>query len=286
MTSTIETPRHVPAADRGEADQALKARHRTMWALGDYSAVASEIIAGFGPILVDAAGIEAGQLVLDVAAGSGNISIPAALRGARVTASDLTPDLLEIGRAEADAAGLDIAWEVGDAEALPYADAQFDVVTSCVGVMFAPHHQPAADELIRVCRPGGSIALIAWTPAGFIGQLFATMKPYTPPPPPGAQPPPLWGDDQHVRELFGDRLDDLQFTTAGLPITNYASGAEFRDYFKANYGATIAAYRGISDDPDKVAALDQALAELGDAFGASSGSMEWEYLLVVGHRRA
>src|SRR4051794_32976398 len=131
MTSTIQAPRHVPAADRGEADQALKARHRTMWALGDYSAVASEIIAGFGPILVEAAGIEAGQLVLDVAAGSGNISIPAALRGARVTASDLTPDLLEIGRAEAEAAGLDIAWEVGDAEALPYADAQFDVVTSC-----------------------------------------------------------------------------------------------------------------------------------------------------------
>jgi ubiquinone/menaquinone biosynthesis C-methylase UbiE len=286
MTSTIETPRHLPAADRGEADQALKTRHRAMWSLGDYSAVASEIISGFGPILVEAAGIEAGQLVLDVAAGSGNISIPAALRGARVTASDLTPDLLEIGRAEAEAADLDIAWEIGDAEALPYADAQFDVVTSCVGVMFAPHHQPAADELVRVCKPGGTIALIAWTPTGFIGQLFATMKPYAPPPPPGAQPPPLWGDEQHVRELLGDRVEVVRVTTAALAITNYAGGAEFRDYFKANYGPTIAAYRGIADDPDKVATLDRALAELGERFGASSGSMEWEYLLMVGRRRA
>ena len=286
MTSTIETPRRAPAADRGEADQALKSRHRAMWALGDYSSVASEIIAGFGPILVEAADIHSDQLVLDVAAGSGNIAIPAARRGARVTASDLTPDLLAIGRAEAEAADLDIVWEVGDAEALPYADAQFDVVTSCVGVMFAPHHQPAADELVRVCKPGGTIALIAWTPAGFIGQLFATMKPYAPPPPPGAQPPPLWGDEQHVRALFGDRVESLRVSTAGLPVTYYGNGAEFRDYFKTNYGPTIAAYRGIADDPDKVAALDRALAELGDRFGAGSGRMLWEYLLVVGRRCA
>jgi hypothetical protein len=110
------------------------------------------------------------------------------------------------------------------------------------------------------------------------------MKPYAPPPPPGAQPPPLWGDETHVRELLGDRVQDLQVSTAGLPISHYGSGADFRDHFKANYGPTIAAYRGIADDPDKVAALDRALAELGDRFGASSGSMEWEYLLVVGRR--
>ncbi len=286
MPSTIEAPQHIPAADRGRIDHELKARHRAMWALGDYPALASEIVAGFGPILVQAAGIEAGQLVLDVAAGSGNISIPAAIRGARVTASDLTPDLLDIGRVEAEAAGLDIAWEVGDAEALPYAQAQFDIVLSCVGVMFAPHHQRAADELVRVCKPGGTIALIGWTPAGFVGQLFATMKPYTPPPPPGAQPPPLWGDESHVRELFGARVEDLRISTAALPVTRYAGGAEFRDHFKAVYGPTIAAYRGIADEPERVAALDRALAELGDRFGAESGSMEWEYLLVVGHRRA
>jgi SAM-dependent methyltransferase len=283
MTSTIEAPRHAPAADRGEADQALKARHRSMWALGDYSAVASEIISGFGPIIVEAAGIESGQLVLDVAAGSGNISIPAALRGARVTASDLTPDLLEIGRAEAEAADLEIAWEVGDAEALPYADAQFDVVTSCVGVMFAPHHQPAADELVRVCKPGGTIALIAWTPAGFVGQLFATMKPYAPPPPPGASPAPLWGRADHVRTLFGDRVTDLVARQQTLRVDRFSNGAEFRDFFKANYGPTIAVYRFISDDPEKVEGLDADLAALGDRF-LHDGVMGWEYLLVTARR--
>jgi ubiquinone/menaquinone biosynthesis C-methylase UbiE len=286
MTSIIETgPQHAAAADRGEEDRALKTRQRGMWALGDYSAVATEIIAGFGPVLVEAAGIASGQLVLDVAAGSGNIAIPAARTGARVTASDLTPELLEVGRARAETDGISLAWETGDAEALPYADAQFDVVTSCVGAMFAPHHQPTADELVRVCKPGGTIALIAWTPAGFIGQMFATMKPYAPPPPPGAQPPPLWGDEAHVRGLLGDRVEILRTETAGLPVSHYRSGAEFRDYFKANYGPTIAAYRGIAGDPDKVAALDEALAELGDRFGAGTGSMEWEYLLLVARRR-
>jgi ubiquinone/menaquinone biosynthesis C-methylase UbiE len=256
-----------------------------MWALGDYATVASDLVADFGPVLVDAADIRAGQLVLDVAAGSGNVAIPAAQRGARVTASDLTAELLEAGRAKAEAAALDIAWETGDAEALPYADAQFDVVTSCVGVMFAPHHQAAADELVRVCKPGGTIALIAWTPRGFIGQMFAAMKPYAPPPPRGAQPPPLWGDEAHVRELIGDRAEVLRATTAGLPVTLYRSGAELRDYFKTNYGPTIAAYRNIADQPEKVAALDEALAELGDRFGARSGSMEWEYLLITARRR-
>jgi SAM-dependent methyltransferase len=287
MTSTTMTStRHVPAIDRGPEDHALKARHRAMWALGDYPAVASEIIATLGPTLADAAAIGPGQLVLDVAAGSGNVALPAALRGARVTASDLTPELLEAGRAEAEAAGLDIAWEPADAEALPYAEAQFDVVTSCVGVMFAPHHQAAADELIRVCRPGGTVALIAWTPGGFIGHLFATMKPYAPPPPAGVQPPPLWGDPDHVRTLFGDRVDVVRAERRDLTVTHFADGAAFRDYFKANYGPTIAAYRGIADDPERVAALDRALAELGDRFSTAPASMPWEYLLLIGRRSA
>jgi SAM-dependent methyltransferase len=286
MTSTIEsTPQHAETADLGEQDRALKARQRGVWALGHYDAVATEIIAGFGPILVEAAGIGPGQLVLDVAAGSGNIAIPAARTGAAVTASDLTDELLRIGAARANAEGLQIAWETGDAEALPYADAQFDVVTSCVGVMFAPHHQAAADELVRVCRPGGTIALAAWTPAGFIGQLFATMKPYAAAPPPGSTPPPRWGDPAHVRGLFGDRVEVIRAETAGLPVTHYDSGAEFRDYFKANYGPTIAAYAGLAGDPVKVAELDVALADLGDRFGAGTHSMEWEYLLLVGRRR-
>ncbi len=116
--------------------------------------------------------------------------------------------------------------------------------------MFAPHHQVAADELVRVTRAGGTIGLLSWTPEGFIGQMFATMKPYAPPPPPGAQPPPLWGHVDHVRELFGDRVTDLDARQQTLRVDHYTSGAEFRDYFKVNYGPTIAVYKAIADSPD------------------------------------
>ena len=149
---------------------------------------ASEVIAELGPVLVAASGIGRGDRVLDVAAGSGNAAVPAALTGAEVVASDLTPELFAAGREFAARRGVELTWEEGDAEALPYPDGEFDVVLSCVGVMFAPHHQQAADELVRVCRPGGTIGLISWTPTGFVGELFRTMKPYVPPPPPGAQP--------------------------------------------------------------------------------------------------
>ena len=147
--------------------------------------------------------------MLDVGAGSGNAAIPAALAGADVIASDLTPELFDRGRAQAAQRGAELSWVEADAEALPFPDKDFDTVLSCVGVMFAPHHQASADELIRVCRPGGTIGLLNWTPEGFVGQLFATMKPYAPPPPPGAQPPPLWGSEDHVRALFGDRVTDV-----------------------------------------------------------------------------
>ena len=172
-----------------------------MWAMGDYPAVATEVIAALGPILVEATGIAPGDRVLDVAAGSGNAAIPAALTGADVVASDLTPDLLETGRQAADAAASQLRWEVGDAEALPYDDAEFDV-----GHLLRRRHvRPAPPAGRRRAgprgpRPAAGSALLSWTPAGFIGQMFATMKPYAPPPPPGAQPPPLWGDEAHVRE--------------------------------------------------------------------------------------
>jgi ubiquinone/menaquinone biosynthesis C-methylase UbiE len=265
-------------------DRTLKARHRAMWALGDYPAVATEVIAALGPALVEAVAVTAGERLLDVAAGSGNVALPAARLGARVTASDLTPELLASGRAQSAAEGLEIAWEPGDAEALPYADHTFDVTTSCVGVMFAPHHQAAADELVRVTRPGGRIGLISWTPAGFIGQMFATMKPYAPPPPPGASPAPRWGDESHVRALLGDRVVDVRATTRVLPVTHFPTAEAFRDYFKINYGPTIAVYRALADQPDRQAALDQDLAELGRRFGTARDGrmiMDWEYLLVT-----
>ena len=272
-------------ATEAAADAALKARHAAMWALGDYPAVAREVIPELGRVLVDACRIGPGQDVLDVAAGSGNASIPAARAGARVTASDLAPELLEVGRGLADAAGVDVAWEQGDAEALPYDDASFDDVMSCVGVMFAPHHELAADELARVARPGGTIGLVSWTPEGFIGRMFAAKKPYAAPPPPGAQPPPLWGSEAHVRDLFGDRVDG--FTTEKRTVTvPFASGEEFRDFFKRTYGPTIATYRLIAGDADKVEALDAALAALGREALADGGRMRWEYLLVTARRTA
>ncbi|MFD2356143.1 class I SAM-dependent methyltransferase [Nonomuraea ferruginea] len=121
----------------------------------------------------------------------------------------MTPELLEAGRALAARRGAEVEWRQADAEALPFADGEFDTVVSCVGVMFAPHHQASADELVRVCRPGGTIGLLNWTPEGFIGQMFATMKPFVAPPPPGAQPPPLWGDEDHVRALLGDAVTEV-----------------------------------------------------------------------------
>ncbi|MCK8671315.1 class I SAM-dependent methyltransferase [Rhodococcus sp. HM1] len=265
-------------------DRALKAKHRAMWALGDYPSVATEVIPTLGPILVSACEVGAGDRVLDVAAGSGNAAIPAALTGATVVATDLTPELFETGRRDAAAAGATLTWQEADAEALPFDDASFDVVLSCVGVMFAPHHQAAADELVRVTRPGGRIGLLSWTPEGFIGRMFATMKPYAPPPPPGAQPPPLWGDEQHVRSLLGDRVTDVQAHKEKLRVECFGSGEEFRDFFKAAYGPTIAVYRAIADEPDRVAALDRDLAELGRSFDQGGGAMEWEYLLLTARR--
>jgi ubiquinone/menaquinone biosynthesis C-methylase UbiE len=270
--------------DAAEADRALKSKHRAMWALGDYPAVATEVIADLGPVLVAACGVRPGDRVLDVAAGSGNAAIPAAHAGARVVASDLTPELLEVGRAQAAASGADIEWRQADAEALPFGDAEFDTVLSCVGVMFAPHHQASADELIRVCRPGGTIGVLSWTPEGFIGQMFATMKPYAPPPPPGAQPPPLWGSEEHVRELFGDRIRETSAHRQKVRIDRFPTAEAFRDFFKACYGPTIVAYRSLGDDAERIAALDRALADLGDRH-LSDHRMAWEYLVVTATRR-
>ena len=278
--------RHIEPTDLGEADRALKTKHRAMWAMGNYPSVVTDVVAPLGPILVDAAGIQPGDLVLDVAAGSGNAAIPAARAGARVIASDLTPELLETGQKLAAEAGVQLTWETADAEALPYGDSEFDAVLSCLGVMFAPHHQTSADELIRVCRPGGTIGLLSWTPSGFIGQMFATMRPYAAPPPPGAQPPPLWGSEDHVRELLGDRVEQVLTETRTLRVTHYTSPEAFRDYFKTNYGPTISAYRFIADDPNRVAALDHDLAELGQRFdiGTDSYELDWEYLIFIARK--
>ena len=264
-------------------DQALKAKHAAMWASGSYPTVVEDIVKPLGGILVEVVDVQRGQRVLDVAAGTGSSAIPAARRGADVVATDLTPELIEVGRAEAEAEGIELTWGTADAEALPYGDAEFDVVLSAIGVMFAPHHQRAADELVRVCRPGGSIGVLSWTPEGFIGQVFAVMKPYAPAPPPGASPAPLWGRADHVRALFGDRVTDLTARQQNLRVDRFSNGVEFREFMKANYGPTISVYNFIAADADKVAALDADLADLGERF-LSDGVMQWEYLLVTARR--
>lgn len=266
-----------------DVDREVKDRHRRMWASGSYGAVAREVIPALGAELVDACRVGQGQKVLDVAAGTGNAAIPAARTGASVVASDLVPELLDEGRKVADAAGIRLRWEVGDAEALTYADASYDTVLSCVGAMFTPNHARTADELVRVVRPGGTIGLISWTPTGFIGRMFAAMRPFVAAPPPGAQPPPLWGVPDHLEALFAERVFDARYELRNLRVTRFATGEEFRDFFRDVYGPTIAAYRNVGEDRDRRAALDEALVSLADG-ALVDGEMQWEYLLYTARR--
>jgi SAM-dependent methyltransferase len=269
------------------ADTELKARHRTMWASGDYPRMVETFLLPLGPRLVEACDIAAGQQVLDVAAGTGNASLPAAARGARVTASDLTPDLLTEGRRRAEAEGLELEWREADAEHLPFDDASYDVVMSSIGVMFAPHHQEAADELVRVCRPGGTVGLLCWTPEGMVGALFRAMKPFMPPPPPGAQPPPLWGGEDHLRALFGGRVEWTTLRRENLDITAFAQPHDYAEHFKAFYGPTIAARANAVKD-GREAEFDAALDAVCDEFDRGTpgqARFDSEYLLAVGTRR-
>src|SRR3954469_17067394 len=268
-------------------DSELKARHRAMWASGDYPSMVETWLLPLGPRLVAACDIGPGTLVLDVAAGTGNASLPAARRGAHVIASDLTPELLAAGRARAEAEGVELGWTEGDAEALPFDDESFDVVISCIGAMFAPHHQAAADELVRVCRPGGTIGLLSWTPEGMIGALFRTMGPFAPPPPPGAQPPPLWGSEDHVRELFGDRVDFRELTREDLEVTAFEGPGDYGEHFEAKYGPTIVARRNAvaSGREEEFDAAVSRFCEEWNRGTAGRAVFEQEYLVAVGTRR-
>ncbi|WP_214466510.1 class I SAM-dependent methyltransferase [Microbacterium flavescens] len=273
------TDLHTIAID--EADQALKAKHRAMWASGDYPTLAHDLIWSLGPRVVEAVDVRAGERVIDIATGSGNAAIPAALRGADVVATDLTPELFGDGHRRAQDAGAELEWRPADAEALPFADDEFDVAISTVGVMFAPHHERSAGEIVRVVRPGGRIGLISWTPQGFIGQLFAALKPFNAPLPAGAQPAPLWGDETHVRELFGDRVTDVRAVRESVRLDRFTTGEEFRAYFASHYGPTIAVYNRNADDAAAVAAIDEALRGLGDRAIERDGVIDSEFLLFT-----
>jgi SAM-dependent methyltransferase len=264
----------------------LKAASRAAWALGDYHRFAKATVWQLGPVLLGACGISAGQAVLDVAAGTGNVAIRAAEAGARVVASDLTPENFEAGRREARARGVELDWVEADAEALPFDDDAFDVVTSSLGAIFAPDHQAVADEMVRVCRPGGTIGMINFTPE--IDNFFAVFAPYGPPPPPGPTPG-LWGSEAHVRELFGNRLESLDLTRA-VYVERAESPRDYCELFKRTFGPVAAIYAGLVDQPGRAAALDRDFLELATHAnrGAPGGDAEYryDYLLVVARKRS
>jgi ubiquinone/menaquinone biosynthesis C-methylase UbiE len=265
-----------------------KAQARAVWALGDYHRFATETVWSLGPVLVEACGVSPGQRVLDVAAGSGNVAIRAAEAGATVVASDLTPENLEAGRREAEARGVALDWVEADAEALPFEDEEFDVVTSSLGAMFAPDHKAVADELTRVCRPGGTVGMINFTPDGLGGDFFGLFARHAPPPPAGAQPPVLWGSEEHVRQLFGDELAPLELTRSEY-LERAESPEAYCDLFKQTFGPLIGLYASLEDEPDRTAALDRDFLDFATRAnqGPSGGPAEYsyEYLLIVGRRR-
>ncbi|MBA2531493.1 MAG: class I SAM-dependent methyltransferase [Nocardioidaceae bacterium] len=267
-------------------DQELKTRHRAMWASGDYASMVETFLSPLGPVLADACRIGTGMRVLDVAAGSGNASIPAAERGASVVASDLTPELLDAGQARAESMGLKLEWVEADAERLPFPDRDFEVVMSCIGAMFAPHHQPVADELVRVCQPGGTIGMANWTPEGMIGALFRMMKPFAPPPPPGAEPPPQWGSEEHIRALFGDRVTFTTLERRVLEITAFQHPLDYGEHFKNLYGPTITAL-GNARRNEREAEFDAAFEAFCHEWNLGTeeeARFEQEYLLAVATR--
>jgi ubiquinone/menaquinone biosynthesis C-methylase UbiE len=261
----------------------------TVWALGDYHRFATQTVWGLGPELVAACSVAPGQRVLDVAAGSGNVALRAAEAGADVVASDITPENLEAGRLEARVRGLELEWVEADAAALPFADGQFDVVTSSFGAIFAPDHQAVAHELVRVCRPGGTIGMVNFTPEGLAAEFFGLFARYAPPEPDGAPGPLLWGREAHVRELFGDRLDSLELTRRHYVERSPGDAAAYCAFFKETFGPVVGLYASLADQPDRLAALDRDFLEFAVRADESSpgGPAEYayEYLLVVGRTR-
>jgi 2-polyprenyl-6-hydroxyphenyl methylase/3-demethylubiquinone-9 3-methyltransferase len=257
---------------------------RAMWALGDYHRFARELVWEVGPVLVDACGIAAGQRVLDVAAGTGNVAIRAAERGADVVASDLTPENFAAGRDEATRRGVELEWVEADAESLPFGDGSFDVVTSCFGAMFAPDHEAVASELLRVCRPGGTIALASFTPRGTGAAFFDVFARHAPPPPADAVPPVLWGDEEHVRSLFRDRVASIDLERRTY-TERAASPTDYRRLFEETFGPLIALRAALATDADRAAALDRDFANFTERAneGPADGPAEYvyEYLLAV-----
>lgn len=258
--------------------QAVKERSRVVWGSGDYTTVGCRI-QFLAELLCEAIPVRAGDRVLDVATGTGNAALAAARRFADVTAVDFVPDLMARGRMRAEAEGLEIDFREGDAEALDCADGSFDVVLSTCGVMFAPDQERAAAELLRVCRPGGAIGMVNWTPEGLVGAIFRAMGALVPPPA-GLKPAVRWGTESGLRELFGDQV------TIAAPVRSFwfrmPSMAEWAEFFADNYGPTVKAAEALGPGGREkvVAALIEAGAPYNHATGGTA-ELQQDYLEVV-----
>ena len=263
----------------------LKQAHRATWAAGDYAAVARHIDEAPPKALLERVPTGPGEDVLDVATGTGNLALQAAAAGAKVVGLDLTPELFEEARARADSQGVEVEWVEGDAEELPYGEASFDRVYSVFGVQFAPRHEVVAKELARVCRPGGRIGLVNWTPAGAIGELFKIMGAYMPPPPEFASPPPKWGDEEHVRSLFEGTGVELEFATGNNPW-RFDAADEWVSFMESVYGPTIKAREKLSGDGrwEECRAEVLAMAERRNEDTDGSFLMPAEYLVIDGRK--
>jgi len=261
--------------------EAIKQRQRATWATGDYAMIGTHIVI-VSELLIESLDLHSSERVLDVATGSGNAALAAARRNCDVVAVDYVPSLLERGRARAEIEGLagHITWLEGDAEALPVEDASFDVVTSVFGTMFAPNHHRTADELVRACRPGGRIGLASHTPEGFIGRLFKVNGKHVPPPA-GVMPPVLWGSEDHLRTLFGERVGEIRSQKRHV-VFRYRSPRAYVDYWRRYYGPTIKAFDAL-DDSGKAALERDILDLIGEFNRAGDGTMvvPSEYLEVV-----
>ena len=261
----------------------IKDRQQKTWASGNYARIGDTLVI-MGELLCEAVDVHAGDKVLDVATGSGNTAISAARRFCNVTGIDYVPGLIEHARKRAEAEGLQITFEVGDAEDLPYPDASFDVVLSTLGVMFAPDQEKVAEELLRICRPGGKIGLANWTPEGFIGNMFRTLGKHVLPPP-GIKPPPLWGTEERLRELLGEGVASLEVRQRSY-MFRYPSSRHFVEYFRSYYGPTLKAFESL--DPEGQEALAEDLEELFEQWNTAGDAtliVPSDYLEVVAVRR-
>ena len=233
----------------------IKTRQQKTWASGDFAVIASRIVLA-SELLADAADLRAGSKVLDVACGNGNATLAAARSGTHALGIDYVSELLEDGRGRAMAEGLDVEFRLGDAEDLPVPDASFDAVLSVFGAMFAPDHQRAASEIIRVTRPGGTVGLASWTPDGFIGEMFGVITRHVPGPP-GVASPLLWGTEQHLSDLFGPAIADAR-SVERTCTWRFTSAEEFVVFFRRWYGPTLKAFEAAGDDGRDALAADLA----------------------------